>query len=163
MQFQGKRFTGILFFVLALAEAPDERLHAATDHLAAKAEQRKSGQLGIGRHPVRIDWANRIAMYNTGVPPDIRTIKNTWYETQEQRHGRGDENNARQPLAQNAMILCILLPLANALDEQVGKTLRQTNIHAPANRLCNLLLVIRHRIPPFRNSANASRNAAFAL
>ena len=36
-----------LIFALALAEAPDERLHAAADRLAAEAEHRKSGQLEI--------------------------------------------------------------------------------------------------------------------
>ena len=36
-----------LIFALALAEAPDERLHAATDHLAAEAKQRKTVQLEI--------------------------------------------------------------------------------------------------------------------
>ena len=47
MQFQGTRFTGILFFVLALAEALNKRLHAAADRLAAKTEERKAVQLEI--------------------------------------------------------------------------------------------------------------------
>ena len=55
-----KRFTGFSFFVLALAEALHERLHAAADRLAAEAEQRKAVQLGIRRHPVRIGRANHV-------------------------------------------------------------------------------------------------------
>ena len=47
MQFQEKRFTGFLFFVLALAEALNKRLHAAADRLAAEAEQRKAVPLEI--------------------------------------------------------------------------------------------------------------------
>ena len=102
-------------------------------------------------------------MYDSDITSGIITLKDGRNEAQEQSHGRCDENDTRQPLAQNAMILYILLPLANALAKPVGKILRQTDIHASANRLGNLLLVLCHRTPPFRTSANASRNAAFAL
>ena len=127
-----KRFTGFSFFVLALAEALHERLHASADRLAAEAEQRKAVQLEIRRHPVRIGRANLVEMHDSDITSGIITLKDGRNETQEQGHGRGDEDNTRQPPAQNAAILCILLPHANALDEPVGKVLRQTNVHAPA-------------------------------
>ena len=91
MQFQGKRFTGILFFVLALAEALNKRLHAAADRLAAETKQRKAVQLEIGRHPVRIGRTNRITLHDTDLPFRIRMVKNGRDEAQKQSHGRGDE------------------------------------------------------------------------